>query len=115
MTISRNRSDKILHKRPGGHGLGEPGIALGPEVIRSVRAIRRAEPLAFLEEFVAAEVGATAAEEALQEVKMVLEARVLRRPPIFSSALVIAVMKAGRVTCWCSTSKLARLPRKQES
>jgi len=41
--------------------------------------------------------------------------RVLTRPPICSSALVVAVMKAGRVTCWCDTSKLARLPREQES
>jgi hypothetical protein len=45
---------------------------------------------------------------------MALEARVLTRPPIFSSALVVAVMKAGRVTCWCG-SKSARLPREQES
>jgi hypothetical protein len=70
------------------------------EVIRSVRAIRRAEPLAFLEKVVAAEFGTTAAEEALHEVKMALEARMLTRPPICSSALVVAVMKAGRVTCW---------------
>jgi hypothetical protein len=59
---------------------------------------------------VVAKVGAAAAEEALQEVKMALEARVLTRPPIFSSALMVAVMKAGRVTCWCGTSKSARLP-----
>lgn len=63
----------------------------------------------------AAEVDAAAAEEALHEVKMVLEARVLTRPPISSSALVVAAMKAGRVTCWCGTSKLAWLPREQES
>jgi hypothetical protein len=48
---------------------------------------------------VVAKVGAAAAEEALQEVKMALEARVLTRPPIFSSALMVAVMKAGQVTC----------------
>ena len=31
-----------------------------------------------------------------------------------SSALVVAVLKAGRVTCWCGR-KSARLPREQES
>ena len=64
-----------------------------------------AEPLAFLEKVVAAEFGTTAAEETLHEVKMALEARMLTRPPICSSALVVAVMKAGRVTCcWVRTS-----------
>lgn len=101
--------------RPGGHGLGEPGIAFGRGGDPQRQSDPAAEPLAFLEEFVAAEVGATAAEEALYEVKMALEARVLTRPPICSSALVVAVMEAGRVTCWCGTSKLARLPREQES
>jgi hypothetical protein len=100
VTISRNRSDKILHKRPGGHGLGEPGITLGHGGDPQRQSDPAAAPLAFLEEFVAAEVGATAAEEALHEVKMALDARVLTRPPICSSALVVAVMKAGRVTCW---------------
>ena len=46
---------------------------------------------------------------------MALEVRVMTRPPIFSSALVVAVMKAGRMTCWCGTSKSALLPREQES
>jgi hypothetical protein len=113
VTISRNRSNKILPKQPGGHGESASRVSRSAaEVIRSDPA---AEPLAFLEEVVVAKVGATAAEEALQEVKMALEARVLTRPPIFSSALMVAVMKAGRVTCWCGTNKSARLPREQES
>jgi hypothetical protein len=58
VTISRNRSDKILHKRPGGHGLGELGIALGGGGNPQRQGDPAAEPLAFLEEFVAAEVGA---------------------------------------------------------
>jgi hypothetical protein len=56
VTISPNRSDKILHSGPAVTDFGEPGIAL-----------------------------------------------------------VVAVMEAGRVTCWCGTSKLARLHREQES
>ena len=78
VTISRNRSDKILHKRPGGHGLGEPGIALGRGGDPQRQGDPAAEPLAFLKEVEVAK----AAEEALQEVKMALEARVLTRPPI---------------------------------
>jgi hypothetical protein len=93
-------------------GVGEPGIAPGrggdPQ-----RSDGRAS--GFPRGGGGRQVGATAAEEALQEVKMALEARVLTRPPIFSSALMVAVMKAGRVTCWCGTSKSARLPREQES
>ena len=108
VTISRNRSNKILYKRPGGHGDSASLISRSAaEVIHSDPA---AEPLAFLEEVEVAKVDATAAEEALQEVKMALEARVLTRPPIFSSAPVVAAMKAGRVTCWCGTSKSARQP-----
>ena len=80
-TISRNRSNKILSKQPGGHGESVSLVSRpAAEVIRSDPA---AEPLAFLKEMVVAKVGATAAEEALQEVKMALEARVLTRPPIF--------------------------------
>ena len=45
---------------------------------------------------------------------MVREARVLKRPPICSSALVVVVMKARRVMFWCGMSKLARLPREEE-
>jgi hypothetical protein len=63
VTISPNRSDKILHKLPGGHGLGEPGILLCRGGDPQRQSDPAAEPLAFLEEFVAAEVGATAAEE----------------------------------------------------
>jgi hypothetical protein len=46
---------------------------------------------------------------------MALEARVLKRPPICSSVLVLVVMKARRVMFWCGTSKLARLPREEEA
>ena len=70
MTISRNRSNKILHKRPGGHGDSASLIARSAaEVIYSDPA---AEPLALLEEVEVAKVGANATEEALQEVKMAL-------------------------------------------
>ena len=81
------------------------------EVIASVPA---AEPLAFLEEVEVAKVGATAAEEALsggQDGAGNASADAAADP---SSALVVAVLKAGRVTCWCG-SKSARLPREQES
>jgi hypothetical protein len=113
VTISQNRSNKILPKRARRSRDSASLVSRSAaEVIRSDPA---AEPLAFLKEVVVAKVGATAAEEAPQEVKMALEVRVLTRPPIFSSALVVAVMRAGRVTCWCGTSKSARLPREQES
>ena len=45
---------------------------------------------------------------------MAREARVLKRPSIGSSPLVVVVMKARRVMFWCGTSKLVRLPREEE-
>jgi hypothetical protein len=113
--ILRNRSDKILHKRSGGHG--DPASLASrsaAEVIRSVRAGRR-QSLWLSPGGRGRRGWRHGSEEALQGGEMTLEARVLTRPPIFSSALVVAVMKARRVTCWCGTSKLARLPREEES
>ncbi len=75
VTISRNRSNKILHKRPGGHGDSASLVSCSAAGV--IRSDPPAEPLAFLDEVVVAKVGAMAAEEALQEVKMALEARVL--------------------------------------
>ena len=76
MTISQNRSNKILHKRPGGHG-GSASL-ISPSAAELIASDPAAGPLAFLKEVEVAK----AAEEALQEVKMALEARVLTRPPI---------------------------------
>jgi hypothetical protein len=82
-------------------------------VIRSLRASRR-QSLWLSSLGAAAEVAATTAQEALQEVKMALEAQVLTRR-ICSSALVVTALKARRVAAWCDRSKLARLPREEES
>ena len=111
--ISRNRTNKILHKRPGDHGHAASLASRAGEVIRSVRASRR-QSLWLSSLGAAAEVAATAAQEALQEVKMALEAQVLMRPPICSSALVVTAMKARRVAAWCDRSKLgAAAPRRE--
>jgi len=46
---------------------------------------------------------------------MALEAQVLPRPPICSRALVVTAMKLHGLAYWGDTSKLARLPRQEES